>query len=93
LAQENGTCWIEPNPPTLPSKGMVEGIPNCSLDVNFYEHCVYGKYNTFRFPSLATREKGILELIHIDVLRVVHVPSIGGSLYYVSFIDDFSRKT
>jgi hypothetical protein len=46
-----------------------------------------------RFPSGATREKGILELVHSDVFGPVSVPSLGGSLYYVSFIDDFSRKT
>jgi hypothetical protein len=27
------------------------------------------------------------------VFGPVSVPSLGGSLYYVSFIDDFSRKT
>jgi hypothetical protein len=45
-----------------------------------------------RFPYEATREKGILELFHSDVFDVVSFPSIGGSLYYVSFIDDFSKK-
>jgi hypothetical protein len=46
-----------------------------------------------RFPSGVTREKGILELVHSDVFGPVIVPSLGGSMYYVSFIDDFSRKT
>jgi hypothetical protein len=46
-----------------------------------------------RFPSRATREKGILELVHSYVFGLVSVPSLGGSLYYVSFIHDFSRKT
>jgi hypothetical protein len=46
-----------------------------------------------RFPSGATRENGILELVHSDVFGPVTVPSLGGSLYYVSFIDDFSKKT
>jgi hypothetical protein len=27
----------------LHSKGMVEGMSNCSLDFDFCEHCVYGK--------------------------------------------------
>ena len=46
-----------------------------------------------KFPSSATRENEILELIHIDVFGFVPIPSLGGSLYYVSFIDDFSRNT
>ena len=41
----------------------------------------------------ATREKEILELIHNDVFGPIPVPSLRGSLYYVSFIDDFSRNT
>jgi hypothetical protein len=44
----------------LHSKEMVEGMPNFSLDFDFYEHCLYGKHNWVRFPSGVTREKGIL---------------------------------
>jgi hypothetical protein len=40
-----------------------------------------------------TRENEIIELVHSDVFGLVTVPSLGGFLYYVSFIDDFSRKT
>jgi hypothetical protein len=75
------------------NKGMVEGFPECGLEVDFCEHCIYGKQSRVRFPSGATRENGILELVHSDVFGPVTVPSLGGSLYYVSFIDDFSRKT
>jgi hypothetical protein len=45
-----------------------------------------------RFPYEVKRVKGILELVHSDVFGPIIVPSIGGSLYYVSFIDQFSRK-
>jgi hypothetical protein len=40
-----------------------------------------------------TRENGILKLVHSYVFGPVIAPSLGGSLYYVSFIYDFSRKT
>ena len=46
-----------------------------------------------RFPSGATKVNGILELVHSDVFRSVTVPSLGGSMYYVSFIYYLSRKT
>jgi hypothetical protein len=72
---------------------MVEGMSNCILDFDFCEHCIYGKHNRVRFSSGATREKGILELIHHDVFGTVLVPSLGNSVYYVSFIDCFSRDT
>ena len=45
------------------------------------------------FPSSAKRENKILELVHSDVFGPVSVPSLGKSVYYVSFIDDFSRNT
>ena len=74
-------------------KGMVEGFPECGLEINFCEHCIYGKESRVRFPSRATRENEILELVHSDVFGPVSVPSLSGSLYYVSFIDYFSKKT
>ena len=77
----------------LHGKGMVEGMSNFSLDFDFCEHCLYGKQNRVRFPSGATRAEGILQLVHSDVFGPVSVPSLGKSMYYVSFIDDFSRKT
>jgi hypothetical protein len=77
----------------LYGKGMVEGMSNCTMDFDFCEHCIYGKQNRVRFPSGATRPKGILELIHSDVFGPVPVPSLGKSMYYVSFIVDFSRNT
>ena len=46
-----------------------------------------------RFLFGVRREKRILELVHSDVFGLVTVPSLGGSIYYVSFIYDFSRKT
>ena len=45
------------------------------------------------FPSGGKRMKHILELVHSDVFGPVKVPSLGKSLYYVSFIDGFSRNT
>jgi len=45
------------------------------------------------FPSGANREKQILELLHNDAFGPVSIPSLGKSVYYVSFIDDFLRNT
>jgi hypothetical protein len=75
------------------NKGMVGDFPECNLEFDFCEHCVYVKQSQVRFLYGATREKGILELVHNDLFGSVLVPSLGGTMYYVSFIDDFSRKT
>ena len=77
----------------LHGNGMVEGMSNSSLDFDFCEHCVYGKKNWVSFPSGAKRANKILELVHSDVFGPVSVPSLGKFVYYISFIDDFSRNT
>ena len=78
---------------SLQGKSMVEGMSKCNYDFIFCEHCLYGKQNQVKFPSGATREKEVLELIQSDLFGPIHVPSLGGAIYYVSFIDDFSRNT
>jgi hypothetical protein len=75
------------------NKGKVEDFPQCNLEVKFCEHCIYGEQSRVRFPSRATRENGILELVHSDVFGPIIVPSLDGFLYYISFIDDFLRNT
>lgn len=56
------------------NKGMVEGFRNCTLEIDFYEHCIYGKQNHVRFTSGATREKGIMELINSDLFGPILIP-------------------
>ena len=77
----------------LHGKGMVEGMYDCTLNFDLYEHCIYGKQNQVGFASGTTRKKGTLELIQNDVFGPMPIPSLGKSMYYVSFIDDFSMNT
>jgi transposase InsO family protein len=72
---------------------MVEGMSKFSLDFDLCEHCLYGKQNQVRFPSGATRVERILQLVHSDFFGPVSIPSLGKSVYCVSFIDEFSRNT
>ena len=51
----------------LHGNGMVEGMYNSSLDLDFCEHCVDGKHNQTSFSSGAKRANKILELVHNDV--------------------------
>uniref|UniRef100_A0A2N9HKJ8 CCHC-type domain-containing protein n=1 Tax=Fagus sylvatica TaxID=28930 RepID=A0A2N9HKJ8_FAGSY len=39
-----------------------------------------------------TRQKGILDYVHSDIWGPVRTPSKGGAQYFMSFIDDYSRK-
>jgi transposase InsO family protein len=45
------------------------------------------------FPKSDNKAEGVLELIHSDVCGPMPSTSINGYVYYVSFIDDYSRKT
>jgi len=45
------------------------------------------------FPKRDNKVEGVLELIHSDVCGPMPSSSISGYVYYVSLIDDYSRKT
>ena len=44
------------------------------------------------FLKSETKTKGVLELIHSDVCGPVSSTSLSGFEYYITFIEDFSRK-
>jgi hypothetical protein len=73
---------------------MVTGLPDFSLDhQGVYRGCALGKNVKVPFPSNETRSKGILDLIHSDMGGPMSTISMKSASYYVTFIDDFSRKT
>ena len=45
-----------------------------------------------QFKTTTHKTEGILDYVHIDVWGPVQTTSLGGSVYFVSFIDDYSRK-
>ena len=72
---------------------MVTGIT--MLYVDYYgvcRGCVLGKNTKGSFPKSENRSKGILDL-HSNLCGPITVTSQGGYIYYVTFIDDHSRKT
>lgn len=54
--------------------------------------CQEGKQSRKPFPSQGSRAQAKLEVIHSDICGPMEVPSLGGAHYYVTFIDDFTRK-
>ncbi|GMH21891.1 hypothetical protein Nepgr_023734 [Nepenthes gracilis] len=56
-------------------------------------HCMAGKQRRVSFQGDASsRRSEVLELIHTDVCGPLQERSFGGVQYFVSFIDDCSRK-
>jgi hypothetical protein len=74
----------------LHKRNLLKGIKSCKLD--FCKFCVLGKQCKVQFRTATHRTKGILDYVHSDVWGPARVASKGGSLYFLTFIDDFSRK-
>jgi transposase InsO family protein len=73
---------------------IVSGVPKFSTEhQEVCKGCALGKYTKIAFPSSDSRAAGILDLIHTDVCGPMSFASLTGFLYYVAFIDDFSRKS
>ena len=64
-----------------------------SIDIGLCEDCIMGKQKKVTFSKAARSSKpSKLELVHTDVWGLAPVRSLSGSLYYVTFIDDSTRK-
>ncbi|KAE8657742.1 hypothetical protein F3Y22_tig00116983pilonHSYRG00074 [Hibiscus syriacus] len=55
------------------------------------DHCITSKQHRLKFNTSNSRGKSVLELVHSDVWQAP-VTSLGGAKYFVSFIDDYSRR-
>jgi hypothetical protein len=73
---------------------IVTGHPKFSIAQHgVCRGCTLGKHAKTAFPSSEHRFKGILDLVHSYVCGPMSVSLIRGSMYCVSFIDNFSQKT
>ena len=75
----------------LLSKGKLPELK--SIDFDMCESCILGKQKKVSFLKIGRTSKAEkLELVHIDLWGPSPVASLGGSRYYITFIDDSSRK-
>jgi len=74
---------------------MVDGMNLKEVPLHHLcEACIEGKHQRTSFPKdEVTRACKLLELMHSDVCGPMKTTSHGGARYFVTFIDDFSRKT
>ena len=56
------------------------------------DYCLFGKQHrvSFRIPS--TRKPNVLDLIYFDICDPIDVEFLSGNKYFVTFMDDASRK-
>jgi len=74
----------------LHKSSALPGIKYCKLDL--CKFCIMGRQRRVAFFTSQHKTKSLLDLIHTDVWGPSPVASIGGARYYITFINDFSRK-
>lgn len=55
--------------------------------------CASGKKSRGPFPFNKSKTNDILQLIYFDLCGTMLVKYLGGYLYYITFMDEFSQKT
>jgi hypothetical protein len=74
-------------------KKMVLGIPKLEHTSRMCDVCVMEKQHRKPFPKKSSRASQPLDLVYSDVYGPISPTSIGGSKYFLTFIDVFSGKT
>ncbi|KAE8684184.1 Flotillin-like protein 1 [Hibiscus syriacus] len=83
IRKRNNVCYFL-------DQRLMKGARTCKLA--FCEHCIKGKKTRVKFGTAIHDTKGIFDYIHSDVWGPSKTTSLGGTHYYVTFVDDFSRR-
>ena len=75
---------------TLEKKELITIAKNIAPDP--CNHCLFGKQHKVSFSFSSTRRSELLSLVHSDVCGPLEAESLGGNRYFLTFIDDASRK-
>lgn len=72
---------------------MVTGLPLLESSNQLCEACVLGKQHRDPFAvGKSRRATQPLQLVHSDICGPMETESHGGNRYFITFIDDYSRK-
>lgn len=74
----------------LHKKNLLKGVKGYKLE--FCKFCVMGKQKMVSFSTSSHTSKVVIDYVHIDMWGPSLIASHGSSTYFVSFIDDYSRK-
>ena len=73
---------------------MVHRLPNMDYEGKFCEECMLSKHVRTLFPKKAQYwTKQPLKLIYTDICGPITPKSFSRKRYFITFIDDFLRKT
>ena len=74
----------------LAKAGLLKGVKTCKLE--FCEHCVIGKKAKVKFGTATHCTEGILDYVLANIWGPTKMAFIGGNYYFMTFIDDYSRR-
>nr|KYP55867.1 Retrovirus-related Pol polyprotein from transposon TNT 1-94 [Cajanus cajan]KYP55887.1 Retrovirus-related Pol polyprotein from transposon TNT 1-94 [Cajanus cajan] len=74
----------------LAKKDVLLGLK--SVEMEKCSHCMTGKQTRVSFKKHPPPRKSLLELVYSGVYGPLKVKLFSGVLYFVTFIDDWSRK-
>ena len=73
---------------------MVDDMPEIHVSDQTCDSCELGKQHRQPFPqNISKRATHKLELVHSDICGPMSTTSLSNNLYFILFIDDFSRMT
>jgi hypothetical protein len=72
---------------------MVNGLPYIKMDDEVCEGCIFGKQHRESFSNRTWKDRERLALVHSYLCGPMETVSFGKAHYFLTFIDDYSRKT
>ena len=70
----------------------VKGLPDLVNDPGFCEDCALNKLTRLPFPTGGNIAPNTLDIIHSDICGPMNTLTHSGNKYFITFIDDHSRK-
>jgi hypothetical protein len=71
-----------------------ELLVGCNMSkLEFCENCIFGKHKRVKFNASIHTTKGKLEYMHADLWGPSCKKSLGGAIYMLTIIDDYSKKS
>lgn len=69
-----------------------QGLIGKPSNLSFCEHCILGKSTKHNFQKGSYKSSDILEYVHSDLWGPLIVQTHRGARYFLTIIDDYSRK-
>lgn len=98
FVEDNSVIWYKrlgrfsyPNLSLLHQRNLLDGLTELKEKNELCEACLFGKQHKLPFYESNWRAVEKLQLIHSDVCGPMSTKTLNNSMYFLLFIDDYSR--